>query len=68
MHATMRIGNGKLYIKDLNSTNGTFKNNVMLAPNKEYLLADGDHVSFGCKSDSKPTPGKSVSPQDTPIV
>ena len=67
-HAVLRINKNTLYVKDLKSTNGTFKNNVMLKPNVEYALRDGDLVAFGCKSEKRPSPGTTVNQNDTPFL
>ena len=36
-----------IFLVDTESTNGTFVNNVDLAPTGNYQLADGDEISFG---------------------
>lgn len=47
MHARFtRMGN-KIYITDLNSTNGTFRNGMRLAPNSSELIEPGDEIRLG---------------------
>lgn len=46
-HAELKIENGKLYISDLGSTNGTFVNNTRLEPRKSTELFCGDKVVLG---------------------
>lgn len=46
-HALVRFANGKLSIIDLGSTNGTYINEVHLAPHKEYPLEDNDVLRLG---------------------
>lgn len=40
-------GSLEYYIEDLNSTNGTFLNDIPLTPYEKYPLSSGDHISFG---------------------
>lgn len=35
------------YIEDLNSTNGTYLNNLSLAPYEKHTITPGDNISFG---------------------
>lgn len=44
-HAIITFKEGRFYIRDLNSTNGTFLNGIRL--DKEALLSDGDYITFG---------------------
>ncbi len=48
-HAYLDVGSSDeaVYLVDTGSTNGTFVNNVPLAPRGNYELADGDEISFG---------------------
>ncbi|MDX2136591.1 MAG: response regulator [Chloroflexota bacterium] len=46
-HAIIEMHDGRLFLKDLKSTNGTRLNNVPLTPNELYRLRHGDQVSFG---------------------
>lgn len=47
MHARLEQRNGKIYISDLNSTNGTIRNGDMLAINEEVALEPGDKIMLG---------------------
>lgn len=47
MHARITEEENKLYLEDLNSTNGTFKNGVRLIPLEKVELEAGDEVKFG---------------------
>lgn len=47
LHAGFTYENDQLYIKDMNSTNGTFRNGFRLKPNETAVLAPGDEISFG---------------------
>lgn len=44
-HATIFVDDGKLFIKDLNSTNGTFKNGSRIDDIEQ--LFDGDFIEIG---------------------
>lgn len=46
MHAKIRSNEQKLFIMDLNSTNGTFLNGNRMESGKEYALESGDSVAF----------------------
>jgi CheY-like chemotaxis protein len=46
-HAVIETQEGRLYLKDLNSTNGTRLNNVPLQPFEQYRLRHGDQIMFG---------------------
>jgi len=46
LHAQLVYRNGKSYVKDLNSINGTFINNVRLESNKEYELKANDRLQL----------------------
>ena len=47
MHARLEQRNGKVYISDLNSTNGTVRNGDLLAMNEEVALEPGDKLMLG---------------------
>jgi len=46
-HAVIEMHDGRLHIKDLDSTNGTRLNNKLLKPHEGYRLHHGDQLSFG---------------------
>jgi len=48
-HAYLDVGSSDeaVYLVDTGSTNGTFVNNIRLAPSGNYKLTDGDEISFG---------------------
>jgi len=41
-----RNGN-KIFITDLNSTNGTFRNGIRLSPNASEIIEPGDEIRLG---------------------
>lgn len=45
-HAEILCREGQYFIKDLNSKNGTFLNEIKLNSNKEYTINNGDKVKF----------------------
>ncbi len=47
MHAKFTERDGKIYLTDLNSTNGTFKNGLRLMPGEEALLEREDEIRMG---------------------
>ena len=47
MHAKFTDRDGKIYLTDLNSTNGTFKNGLRLNPGEATLLEREDEVRLG---------------------
>lgn len=47
MHARFTRSGNKIYITDLNSTNGTFRNGMRLAPNSSELIEPGDEIRLG---------------------
>lgn len=47
MHARFEERDGRIYLCDLNSTNGTVKNGIMLDMNVPALLEPGDRIRFG---------------------
>ena len=46
-HATIYKENGTWYIKDLNSTNGTFVNGARIVSDRPFSLNNGYEISFG---------------------
>jgi pSer/pThr/pTyr-binding forkhead associated (FHA) protein len=46
-HAEIILQDGRCWIKDLNSSNGTWVNEVRLAPGQDYPLNNGDQVRLG---------------------
>ncbi len=47
MHARFSRNGNKIYITDLNSTNGTFRNGMRLAPNASEPIEPGDEIRLG---------------------
>lgn len=47
MHAKFSRVGGKIYVTDLNSTNGTFKNGLRLQPNDSEIIEPGDEIRLG---------------------
>jgi hypothetical protein len=47
MHARFEEHEGRIYISDLNSTNGTIRNGTMLDINSPVVLEVGDRLRFG---------------------
>lgn len=47
MHARFEERDGKVYVCDLNSTNGTVRNGVLLDINQPVALEPGDRIRFG---------------------
>ena len=47
MHAKFSKGGNKVYVTDLNSTNGTFKNGLRLEPNASEIIEPGDEIRLG---------------------
>lgn len=47
VHADIRIEGDAYYIEDLGSSNGTFVNNLPLAPGNRHRLRVGDRISLG---------------------
>lgn len=47
MHARFSRSGNKIYITDLNSTNGTFRNGVRLTPNSSEMIEPGDEIRLG---------------------
>jgi pSer/pThr/pTyr-binding forkhead associated (FHA) protein len=46
-HAFINKKNGRFYITDNNSTNGTFINHVKIPPNFPQILSDQDEIMIG---------------------
>lgn len=47
MHAKLFRKENKIYITDLNSTNGTFRNGMRLSPNESDMIEPGDEIRLG---------------------
>ncbi len=47
IHADIRVEGGIYYIEDVGSSNGTYINNMPLAPGNRHRLRPGDRVSLG---------------------
>lgn len=47
VHACIKRENGEFYVRDMNSTNGTFVNGKELRGDEKYLLSNGDRVRLG---------------------
>lgn len=47
IHAAINDQDGTVYITDLNSTNGTRINGLLLLPNQPYRLRETDELQFG---------------------
>lgn len=47
IHARLSKENEEIYVTDLNSTNGTYKNGLRLEPNETALIEPGDELRFG---------------------
>lgn len=47
MHARFEEHDGRVYVCDLNSTNGTVRNGVLLGVNQSVKLEPGDRLRFG---------------------
>lgn len=47
MHARFSRMGSQIYITDLNSTNGTFRNGMRLEPNASELIEPGDEIRLG---------------------
>lgn len=47
MHARLEERNGKVYISDLNSTNGTLRNGDLLSMHEEVAMEPGDKIMLG---------------------
>ena len=47
MHAKFSRNGASVYITDLNSTNGTFRNGMRLMPNASEEIEPGDEIRLG---------------------
>ena len=47
MHAKFSRTGSSVYITDLNSTNGTFRNGMRLLPNASEIIEPGDEIRLG---------------------
>ena len=47
IHARFMKEGEIIYVTDLNSTNGTFKNGLRLEPNETVSIEAGDEIRFG---------------------
>lgn len=47
MHAKFSKSGNNVYVTDLNSTNGTFRNGMRLMPNASELIEPGDEIRLG---------------------
>lgn len=47
IHARLTNKEGEIYVTDMNSMNGTFKNGLRLEPNETVLIEQGDELRFG---------------------
>lgn len=47
MHARIEEREGSLYLQDMNSTNGTMKNGILLKLNESTPIYVGDEITFG---------------------
>ena len=47
LHARFYREGKSIYLMDLNSTNGTYKNGFKIPPNEKVLLEEGDEIVFG---------------------
>lgn len=47
IHARILVENREVYLEDLNSTNGTFKNGLRLQPYEKRRLEEGDEIKCG---------------------
>lgn len=46
-HASIRAEEKRLYLRDLESSNGTFLNGQRLVPHQPYILHNGDEIRLG---------------------
>lgn len=47
IHARITSADGKFYLEDLNSTNGTFRNSLRMQPYEKKQLEEGDEIKCG---------------------
>jgi len=50
VHCEVYVRNGAVYVKDLNSTNGTFLGDQKLYANQEMRAMDGAYIYLGNKN------------------
>lgn len=55
LHATIGMDRGGAWIRDEQSTNGTFVNGVLIAERERHPLADGDQIRLGAKAEGSVT-------------
>ena len=48
-HATFHVRNGICYLSDNHSLNKTYLNGVLLMPDREYVLSNGDNLRFAAE-------------------
>lgn len=46
-HCLLRRCGNKLVLVDLNSTNGTYLNGMLIPPQHEFVISEGDHLILG---------------------
>ena len=46
IHARIRVSQGKWYLKDMNSKNGTYKNGERIQGEQEMEIREGDELQF----------------------
>lgn len=47
LHARIEKRDGRMYLTDMNSTNGTFKNGLRMQPSETLEIEPGDEIRFG---------------------
>ena len=47
LHARISVEDGTIYLEDLNSTNGTYKNGLRLQPYEKRRIEEGDEIRIG---------------------
>lgn len=47
MHARLSVEGDSVYLEDLNSTNGTFKNDLQMQPYEKQKMEEGDEIRCG---------------------
>ena len=47
IHARISLEGNLVYLEDLNSTNGTFKNGLRLQPYEKRRIEENDEIRFG---------------------
>ena len=46
IHACIYYENNSFFIEDMNSSNGTFVNDTLLAPHEKFKISEGDKITF----------------------